>query len=97
METAASLKHAKQMLGHSYMSSTVDMTTISVKFADVPVDAFVIRAAAKAFRSAMNTNEVLNVSQVLSHKRRVTYLGVGDLRVAEIAAAGTENGPLPQN
>ena len=52
-ELAASLNHAKSMLGHSYMSSTVDMTQISSTFTETPVDAFVIRAAAKAFRKVV--------------------------------------------
>ena len=52
-ELAASLNHAKSMLGHSYMSSMVDMTQIASTFSGTPVDAFVIKAAAKAFRKTM--------------------------------------------
>ena len=65
------------------MSSMVDMTQISSTFADTPVDAFVIRAAAKAFRKvvAAEDGDQLNVSRVFNHDKRVTYLGVQDLRV----------------
>ena len=82
-ELAASLNHAKSMLGHSYMSCVVDMTQIASTFAGTPVDAFVIKAAAKAFRKTMaeEIGDELNVSRVFNHDERVTYLGVQDLRV----------------
>ena len=63
------------------MSSSIDMTQIATDFADMPTDAFVIRAAAKAYSEAINPNESLNVSRVMSHSERVTYLGVEDLRI----------------
>ena len=68
-ELAASLNHAKSMLGHSYMSSMVDMTQIASTFAGTPVDAFVIKAAAKAFRKTMaeEIGDQLNVSRVFNH------------------------------
>ncbi len=62
----------------------------------MPTDAFVIRAAAKAYSAAINPNESLNVSRVMSHSERVTYLGVEDLRIGQIAQSGTQNGPIPE-
>lgn len=52
-ELADSLHNAKRMLGHSYMSSMIDMSEISNTFSEMPVDAFVIRAAAKAFKATI--------------------------------------------
>ena len=69
------------MLGHSYMSSMADMTEITNSFPETPVDAFVIRAAAKAFKTAISSEETLNVSRVFDHNQRVSYLGVQDLRI----------------
>lgn len=91
---ADSLHYSKRMLAHSYMSSQVDMTQIAEKFADAPLDAFVIRAAAKAFRKAIG-DEPLNVSRVFSHDRTIAYTGVQDLRIGQLASAGVENGELP--
>jgi len=64
---ADSLNYSKRMIAHTYMSSSVDMTEIATTFADTPADAFVIRAAAKAYRAAINPTESLNVSRVMSH------------------------------
>ena len=72
------------------------MTAIAQTFADVPTDAFVIRAAAKAFKEAISdADETLNVSRVFSHGKRISYHGVQDLRVGQLEAAGIENGELP--
>ena len=92
---ADSLYHAKRMLGHSYMSSKADMTAIVNKFADTQLDAFVMRAAAKAFNATIGPGETLNMSRVFSHGQKITYTGVQDLRVGQIAQSGVENGPLP--
>ena len=94
-DLAAAIGHSKSMLAHSYMSSLVDMTTIAQQFSDTPVDAFVIRAAAKAFKTV--SSEPLNVSRVFTHGRTMTYLGVQDLRVGQIAASGLENGATPSD
>lgn len=77
---ADSLHYSKRMLAHSYMSSQVDMTAIAQTFGEVPTDAFVIRAAAKAFKKAIG-DEPLNVARVFSHGKRIAYHGVQDLRV----------------
>lgn len=74
-EMADSLNYSKRMLGHSYMSSMVDMTQIASAFSDTPTDAFVIRAAAKAYTATIS-EEPLNVNRVFTHGRRVAYLGV---------------------
>lgn len=93
---ADSLHSAKRMLGHSYMSSMVDMTQICSDFASVPVDAFVIRAASKAYKATIDSEGPLNVSRVFSHGKRVSYVGVEDLRVNQIVSAGQENAPTPE-
>ena len=65
------------MIAHSYMSSMVDMTEIASTFKDVPTDAFVIRATAKAYKATIeNDNQPLNVSRVFTHGKRMAYLGV---------------------
>jgi len=43
------------MLAHSYMSATVNMTTIMKDFSEATVDAFVMRATAKAFKAAVDS------------------------------------------
>lgn len=96
---ADSLHDSKRMIAHSYISSSVDMTSIVKSFAEVPTDAFVIRAAAKAFKAVIaaadDAEARLNVSRVFSHGKRVTYLGVDELRIGEIAKSGEDNGPVP--
>ena len=91
---ASSLNYSKRMLGHTYMSSSIDMTQIATNFADTPTDAFVIRAAAKAYQATITSRDdvmkgeettTLNVSRVMSHSERVTYIGVEDLRIGQIA------------
>lgn len=96
-QMADSLHYSKRMIGHSYMSSMVDMTQIASDFKDMPTDAFVIRAAAKAYKATISSeiDEPLNVSRVFTHGQRVAYLGVQDLRVGQISQSGLENGPLP--
>ena len=86
-EQADSLHHSKRMLAHSYMSSKADMTMIRETFSDTPVDSFVIRAAAKAFKAtlAQSADEPLNVSRVVRHGERIAYYGVQDLRVGQLA------------
>ena len=76
-----SLHHAKRMLGHSYMSSKADMTAIVNQFSDMQLDAFVMRAAAKAFNATIGPGEPLNISRVFGHERKVTYTGVHEMRV----------------
>ena len=67
------------------MSSMVDMTQIASDFKDTPTDAFVIKAAAKAFKATIGNSgsdlsaadeKPLNVSRVFTHGKRVAYLGV---------------------
>lgn len=93
--TADTIQYSKRMLGHSYMSSNVDMTSIAEAFAGVPVESFVMRAAAKAFRAAVDSDAEVNVSKVVAHGSSMTYIGVQDLRVGQINSAGIENGPVP--
>lgn len=65
---ADSLHSAKRMLGHSYMSSMVEMTEICSTFSESQVDAFVIRAAAKAYKAIIDSSDgPLNVSRVIGH------------------------------
>lgn len=52
------------------------MTSIVKTFAGSPVDAFVIRAAAKAFRATIQSDGEVNVNRIFSHGNHVTYLGV---------------------
>ena len=68
--TADTIQYSKRMLGHSYMSSNVDMTSIAEAFAGVPVESFVMRAAAKAFRAAVDSDAEVNVSKVVAHGKR---------------------------
>ena len=77
-EMADSLHHSKRMIAHSYMSSMVDMTEIASTFKDVPTDAFVIRATAKAYKATIDSaqDQPLNVSRVFTHGKRMAYLGV---------------------
>ena len=77
-QMADSISHAKNMIGHSYMSSVVDMTQIASTFKDMPTDAFVIRAAAKAYKATIDSDgdQPLNVSRVFTHGQRTAYLGV---------------------
>ena len=92
---ADTIQYSKRMLAHSYMSSSVDMSAIVKDFDSVPVDAFVIRAAAKAYRSAVASEGELNVNRMVKHGSHVTYTGVQDLRVGQISASGVENGAVP--
>lgn len=55
-EIADALNYSKRMLGHTYMSSAVDMSEIARSFPDMPTEAFVIRAAAKAFQRTISTD-----------------------------------------
>ena len=55
-QMADSLHYSKRMIGHSYMSSMVDMTAIANTFKDMPADAFVIRATAKAYKATINSD-----------------------------------------
>ena len=77
------------------MSSMVDMTAIATSFKDVPLDAFVIRAAAKALVATSPDIEQLSVTRVFNHQSRVTYTDVQDLRVNQIVQSGVENGAIP--
>lgn len=52
------------------------MTSIVKNFASVPVEAFVIRAAAKAFRAAVQSDGEVNVNRIVGHGNHMTYLGV---------------------
>ena len=96
-ELADSFNYSKRVVGHSYISSMVDVTEVCTTFKDVSMDAFVIRAAAKAYQAtiASSSDESLSVSRVFGHNDRVTYTDVQNLRVAQISKSGCENGPLP--
>jgi len=74
--TADNIQYSKRMLAHSYMSASVDMTSIAQNFGEVPVDAFVMRAAAKAFRAAIDSDGDVNVSRAMTHGNSLTYLSV---------------------
>ena len=63
------------------MSANVEMTSIAETFPDMPVESFVMRAAAKAFRAAVDAEADVNVSRVVTHGSAMTYIGVQDLRV----------------
>ena len=60
------------MLAHSYLTTQVDVTAIARDFADVKLDNFVYKAAAKAFKDACSTDK-LTVARVHSVEERELF------------------------
>lgn len=72
------------MLAHAYITSTVDVTAIATAFKDVPFDSFVCKAAAKAFKEALN-GETLSISRINALESREVFANAGDKRVGQFA------------
>ena len=64
-KAADSLSYAKKMLAHAYITSTVDVSSITTAFKEIPFDSFVYKASAKAFKETINT-EKLSITRVHS-------------------------------
>lgn len=84
---ASNLNYSKRYLGHTYISSKCEVSQLLSEFTnnDVPFESFVLKAAQKAFSSAVNS-KALDIKTVYSVDKQTTFVGIKDLRVGEIAA-----------
>jgi hypothetical protein len=90
-KAADSLLHAKQILAHSYITSTVDVTAIATSFKDVPFDSFVYKAAAKAFKETVNAH-TLSIQRIHSLEKRDIFANATDLRVSQFKPTAQPQG-----
>lgn len=94
--TAEELHHAKRNIGHAYISSKADVSAIARDFGDLPMDAFVIKAAQKALAAVGVTQGApLHATKVTSHGSVMTYVGVHEQRIGQLASGGAEGGVAP--
>lgn len=68
------------MLAHAYISKPCDVSVILKDFKGVPLDSFVFKAAAKAFKETVS-KEKLTISRINSLVDRQSYANANDLRV----------------
>ena len=83
---AKSLSFAKSMLAHAYITKPCDVSVILKEFKDVPLESFVMKAAAKAFKETVNT-EKLTIKKVNSLEDRKSVSSANDLRVGQFATS----------
>ena len=78
---AEQIGFAKKMLAHTYMSTKTDVTAICKDFAEVPFEAFVVKAAQKAFQMVLadgDSRSVVNVVRVTGLGKQTLYARVQD-------------------
>jgi len=94
-DVAQNIGSSKRLLGHAYITSKVNVSaTKEGFFAEVPFESFVLKAAQKAFKNAVNDLE-LDISRVHGHDSKSLYVHVDDLRVGQLVDAAQSTTSYP--
>lgn len=86
-DAAEQIGYAKKMLAHSYMSTKSDVSAICKDFAEVPFEAFVVKAAQRAFQVVLaegDSSSPVNVARVTGLGKQTLYARVQEQRLNQL-------------